>query len=95
MAGRSLSGRAVRRAVHGVEHPDIVGLRRQDARQAEQRPRRIVAMDAEPHSQPLGDGHDLRQKGDKVGAQPIGVDPGIAAQRLAQFGGAVAIARAR
>ena len=68
---------AVGRAVHRIEERAVVGLGRHDARQAEERERRVVRMAAEPHAEVLGDRHDLLQEGDEVTAQRSGVDRGI------------------
>ena len=66
IAGRSLSGRAPSEPVQNVtplaatvdrlEHVAVVGGGRHDARQAEQRERRIVGMAAQPDAEPFGTG---------------------------------------
>ena len=60
--GADAEGEAVGRAVIGVEERRDIGRGRDDARQAEERDRRVVGMDGEADARFLGDRHDLVQE---------------------------------
>ena len=66
-----------------------------DARQAEQRARRVVGVDAQADAGFLGGGDDLAQEASEVFAQAVGGDVGVTIQHAAQAGDVVAVIGAR
>ncbi len=62
-----------------------------DARQAEQRARRIVGMDGHAHAGLLGGRHDLLQEAGQVGLQARFIDIPVARQHAAQALDVVAV----
>ena len=73
---------AVGQGRNGGEQCAIVGGGRDDARQAEQRERRIVGMDRQPRPEFGGDRRDLADEGEEIGPQIGGREPGVGAQSL-------------
>lgn len=67
-------GQPVVPAVDGTEYVLDVILGGDDARQPEQRQRRVVRVDRQHDARLLGDGHDPSQEVAQVGAQPRVVD---------------------
>ena len=70
----------------GIEMIEVVG-RADHTGQAENGEGRVVGMDDERNADFLGDRADRTQEGDMVGAQCLGVDPGIAVDRAQKGGG--------
>ena len=98
VAPRPQRARAQRHPVHPQvdlpQHMGIVVAGGQDARQPQQRPRRIVGMGADVDSRLLGHRRRLFQEIDQMAAQPVRVDALIAAQLLQQLVQRIAVGRA-
>ena len=96
---RSEAPRAQRQPVgprrNRIEHPSDPLRVRHDARQAEDVARRVVGMDAEPHSKLLRRRHDFLEEPAVVGADRLAPDAVVALQRLAQPRDVVAVEGAR
>ncbi|MNS41113.1 hypothetical protein D3C72_734580 [compost metagenome] len=73
----------------------IVGLGGEDARQAEKRPRRIIAMGADVDADFFGNRRHLGEKVDQILLQPFAVDAVIGAQLFQKLGERITIRRAR
>ena len=70
---------------HGVEQRLIVFRRGGDARQAEQRPRRVVRMQRQRHAERFGDRRHAREKFAEVLSQHLGIDAAILLQAVAEL----------
>ncbi len=71
---------AVGPRVDGIQHLGVIGLRRHDPGQAQQRERRIVRMATEPHAQLFRQRRDLAEEIDEIAAQALGVDAVVLGQ---------------
>ncbi len=86
---------AVRRIVDRLHHAGIVVLGRHDARQAEERERRIVGMTADADTCLRSDRHHLFEEVDEILPQPLRSDRAIRCEMLAQLVEREAFCRAR
>ena len=68
---------AVRLRRHRIEQRLIILRRRGDARQSEQRARRVVGMQRQRHAERFGNGGDAREELDQMPAQHRGIDAAI------------------
>lgn len=76
--GAGAEGEPVRRALNPAEEPGRVLGHRDDARQAEQRARRVVGVDRKAHPFLLGDRHHRVEERTQAFAQALRADPVIA-----------------
>ena len=70
---------------HGIEQRLIVFRRGCNARQAEQRPRRVVRMQRQRHAEGFGDRRHAREEFAEVLAQHRGIDAAILLQAVAEL----------
>ncbi len=74
---------AIRGGVHHSEDLCDIGFSRDNARQAEDRARRIIRVDAETHAELLGRGHNGFQEAADIRAQLGGADALVAVEHAA------------